>query len=136
MDRTNRAWTRSRAGLAVAAALTMVACGTAAPQSDESPGTTVAIRSFAFLPTQLTVDRGAEVTWTNGDDILHTVTTGAPGEQGVPGVSDDTPARADGILDHELDGEGATVSFTFEDPGTYPYYCAIHTGMTGVVVVG
>jgi plastocyanin len=30
---------------------------------------------------------------------------------------------------------GATFSFTFNNPGTFPYHCTIHTYMTGKVIV-
>ena len=41
----------------------------------------VAIRLFAYAPSTLTVPKGTTVTWTNGDDITHTVTVGAPGQK-------------------------------------------------------
>jgi plastocyanin len=28
-----------------------------------------------------------------------------------------------------------TFSFTFEKPGTYPYFCSVHAKMTGQVIV-
>lgn len=133
--------TMSRLALAAGGALVLAACGgppEPLPGGNEpvSGGAAeVSIRSFAFVPPRLVVDAGACVRWTNRDGILHTVTTGTAGEQGVPGVSEDTPARPDGMLDEQLKGMGAAVSFRFREPGTYAYYCAIHAGMTGTVVV-
>lgn len=96
---------------------------------------TVVIRSFEFRPTQIMVRAGVEVLWVNEDDILHTVTSGTAGEQGVPGVSEDLASSPDGLFDLELEGQGSTARFSFQEPGTYAYFCAIHSGMSGVVQV-
>ncbi|WP_082117914.1 cupredoxin family copper-binding protein [Pandoraea apista] len=79
----------------------------------------VHIDNFTFSPATLTVRAGTRVTWTNHDDEPHTVTS-----------SGNPRAFASGALD--TDG---TFSFTFDKPGTYPYYCVIHPHMTGVIVV-
>ena len=77
----------------------------------------VAIDNFAFGPTDLTVAVGTTVTWTNRDDIPHTV------------VSTDKVFKSK-VLDTD-----EKFSFTFSTPGTYPYFCSIHPKMTGKVVV-
>lgn len=79
----------------------------------------VHIQNFTFSPATLTVKSGTRVTWTNRDDEPHTVTS-----------SSNPRAFASSALD--TDG---TFAFTFDTPGTYPYYCAIHPHMTGVIVV-
>jgi plastocyanin len=108
----------------------------AAPAAADEPATTtVELRSFAFQPGRLEVEAGTTVEWTNDDDILHTVTSGTPAEQGVPGVTADTPPMPDGRFELALDGADASGRFTFETPGTYSYFCAIHTAMTAEVVV-
>ena len=99
-------------------------------------GETVTIEGIAYSPAELKVPAGTTVTWTNDDDVLHTVTSGRQAEQGVPGVSDGKDARPDGTFDGELDGAGTTFEFTFDEPGTYAYYCNVHVGMVGEVVVG
>lgn len=96
---------------------------------------TVMIQAFSFAPHQLDIALGTKVMWTNEDAITHTVTSGVPGRQGVPGVSKDRPAEPDGIFDFQLDGAGAMASFTFEDAGSFRYYCAIHAGMSGEIRV-
>ena len=83
---------------------------------------TAAIRVFQFQPGALEVRPGTRVTWTNQDDITHTVTSGTPGSP-------------DGRFDVPLDGKGATGGATFSAPGVYPYFCARHTSMRGEVVV-
>ena len=77
----------------------------------------VKIDNFSFGPTTLTVAVGTTVTWTNRDDIPHTV------------VSDDKVFKSK-VLDTD-----EKFSFTFTKPGTYPYFCSVHPKMTGKVVV-
>lgn len=135
-DRARRA--RVRCTILPVAALLLAACGSgAASQSEpaaEGPER-VAARNVAFAPRDIEVSAGDTVTWTNEDSIAHTVTSGRAGEQEVVGVSKGTAARPDGVFDGPLDRKDATFSFTFERPGTYSYYCAIHPPMTGTVVV-
>ncbi|MBN9150925.1 MAG: HcpC [Cryobacterium sp.] len=90
-----------------------------------------------FMPKDLTVKVGTTVTWQNGEAIGHTVTSGAWGEvneaTGVRGTQ--TP---DGRFDHALapkGQEGDTFSFTFTEPGVYPYYCKPHLTMNATVTV-
>ena len=105
--------------------------------STAAPATTeITLRSFEFRPAELRVEAGTTVTWRNEDDILHTATSGTVGEQGVPGVSEDTPAEPDGVFDIQLDGSGSTGTYTFRDAGTFAYFCEIHNGMSGTIRVG
>jgi plastocyanin len=86
----------------------------------------------AFRPEGITVTAGTKVTWTQVGDQPHSVS-----------ANDDTFDSAPdcGPLDVErCDQEGDTFSFTFEEPGEYPYYCRVHglpsgRGMTGTVTV-
>jgi plastocyanin len=77
----------------------------------------VKIDNFSFGPGTLTVPAGTTVTWTNRDDIPHTV------------VSDDKVFKSK-VLDTD-----EKFSYTFTKPGTYGYFCSIHPKMTGQVVV-
>ena len=77
----------------------------------------VKIDNFSFTPTTLTVAAGTTVTWTNSDDVPHTV------------VSDDKVFKSK-VLDTD-----EKFSYTFTKPGTYPYFCSVHPKMTGTVVV-
>ena len=83
----------------------------------------VNVKQFQFMPAELAVKAGTNVTWTNQDDILHTATSGA------------TPGSADGKFDGQMDGPGKSFSHAFDQPGRYPYFCSRHTSMTGTVVV-
>jgi plastocyanin len=76
----------------------------------------VHIDNFVFEPAQLTVKVGHTVTWTNRDDIPHTVVC------------------AGKFRSKTMDTDG-TFSFTFAAPGEYKYFCSLHPHMTGMVKV-
>ncbi|MDQ2682724.1 MAG: cupredoxin domain-containing protein, partial [Chloroflexota bacterium] len=75
----------------------------------------VDIVDFAFEPAMVTVAVGAEVTWTNVGPTAHSV-------------------RGDWADSNIMDA-GDEFSFTFEEPGTYEYICALHPAMTGTIEV-
>lgn len=133
---------RRLAVAAAASALTLLVggcTGGSEPAGDPKGGSRMAVevqvRLFEFRPGPLQIEPGTTVTWVNEDDILHTVTSGTAGSQGVPGVSDAIPARPDGTFEVELDGAGARAQVTFDRPGSFPYYCDVHFGMAGTVTV-
>lgn len=96
----------------------------------------VVVQNIAFMPESLTVLRGTEVTWTSADaNVRHTATSGVPGEREVPGVTPGTDAKTDGVFDGDLPDAGAEFSFTFDEAGTYPYFCEVHPSMTAEIVV-
>jgi plastocyanin len=94
---------------------------TAAPAADAKEAA-VTIKTFMFNPSSLPVQAGTTVTWTNEDQILHTATSG-------------TPEKADGTFAGPMDGAGTTFVFTFDNPGTFKYFCERHNTMTGEVIV-
>ena len=100
-----------------------------------SSGHEVAIKGVAFVPANIEVEAGTEVRWVNEDAVDHTVTSGIQREQGVPGVEEDKPARPDGTFDENLPKQGDVFTFTFDEPGTYSYYCDVHASMTGEITV-
>ena len=128
---------RSLAAALLLAAFT--ACGgdssTPQPASPRREAGDVTVEGLAFNPETLEVAVGTTVTWTNDDPVQHTVTSGVKGTQGAPGVSKGKADRPDGTFDGALDDRGATFAFTFDEPGTYEYFCRIHGGMTGTIVV-
>jgi amicyanin len=77
----------------------------------------VHIANFTFAQPAITVKRGSTVTWTNDDDIPHTV------------VAVDKSFKSK-VLD-----TGDRFSFTFAKPGQFAYFCSIHPHMTGKVIV-
>ena len=86
-------------------------------KAQQAPATEVKIDNFSFGPAAITVAAGTTVTWTNRDDIPHTV------------VADDKTFKSK-VLDTD-----EKFSYTFTKAGTYPYYCTIHPKMTGTIVV-
>ncbi len=78
----------------------------------------VSIQDFYFSPAQLTVEPGTTVQWVNQGTVLHNV------------ISTDGGPLASEVLQ-----TGGTYQFTFENPGTYTYYCSIHPAMTASVTV-
>lgn len=78
----------------------------------------VEIKDFGYTPQKITVKKGTTVTWTNQDSVAHTVT-----KEGSSGP------------DSELFGKGESYSYTFDEVGTFDYYCAPHPSMKGQVVV-
>ena len=95
----------------------------------------ITIRGVAFAPAEIQVEAGTEVRWMNEDSVDHTVTSGIQRKQGVPGVEEDKPPRPDGVFDERLPKQGDVFTFTFDEPGTFAYYCDVHAGMTGEITV-
>jgi plastocyanin len=77
----------------------------------------VSIDNFTFKAQVVTVKPGTTVTWTNGDDIPHTVVS------------------KDGVFKSKVLDTGDRFSFTFAKPGQFGYFCSLHPHMTGTIVV-
>ncbi len=77
----------------------------------------IRIADFNYDPERVTVDVGAELVWTNGDQAPHTATA-------------DDGSFDTGTLDQDDSGNA-----TFEQPGTYSYYCRFHPFMKATVEV-
>ena len=128
---------RLRLGTLTLTLVTAVACsaggaGTAAAPPAPAKASDVAIKGFLFSPARLDVAAGTTVTWTNGDNILHTATSGKAAKVDDLGRYTLTP---DATFDGTMDTSGKTFSFTFTGPGEYEYYCSRHNNMTGSVSV-
>ncbi len=118
-------------------ALLAPACSTSdRPGAQNDASARVDVVSISYQPETLQVSIGTEVTWTNMDEgVRHTVTSGRPGDGGVPGVSEGKPPRPDGVFDGDLPDASESFVFTFEEAGTYDYFCRVHPSMTARVVV-
>lgn len=81
-------------------------------------GGKVNISQMRFEPAVISIEAGETVTWRNGAGIPHTVSGRA------------ASGPESGTL-----SSGQVFSHTFDEPGTYEYYCALHPSMTGKVVV-
>lgn len=75
----------------------------------------VSIANFAFNPTTITVKIGTTVTWINDDPAPHTIIS---------------PTFTSNTLN-----TGDSFSYTFNQEGTFNYYCSIHPSMTGQIIV-
>jgi plastocyanin len=82
---------------------------------------TVRMEDNFFDPANITVEPGTTVTWVQSGSNPHTTTS------------------YDGLWDSGMigGGSGGTFSFTFDEPGTYEYFCIPHEalGMVGSVTV-
>lgn len=79
----------------------------------------IGIDNFTFKPAMLTVAVGTAVTWTNHDDIPHTIVVADPGQA---------------LKSPVLDTDNA-FTFTFVKAGIYKYFCSLHPHMQGTVSV-
>jgi plastocyanin len=101
-----------RAASIAALAVVLALCGTA-----HAEDTVTKIENFTFNPAEVTVKPGTTVTWTNADDIPHSV------------VENDTKFRS-----QPLD-TGESFSMTFTDAGEVGYFCGLHPHMKGKIIV-
>jgi len=105
-------------------AATLVAAGlmmsTVAAMTRAAPApaaAAVSIENFTFKNPVVTVKVGTTVTWTNADDIPHTVVSKT------------------GLFKSKVLDTGDRFSFTFAKAGQFGYFCSLHPHMTGTVVV-
>jgi len=89
--------------------------GTSVPGCEES--------NACYLPADITINAGDTVEWINVDTAAHTVTGGSPA---------DGPS---GVFDSSLVMASANYAFTFDDAGSYDYFCMVHPWMVGSVTV-
>ncbi len=75
-----------------------------------------------YIPFNVSISAGDEVTWSNDDTAAHTVTSGTPGS-------------SDGNFDSSLFMAGDTFSVTLDESGEYPYFCMVHPWMIGNISV-
>lgn len=73
---------------------------------------------YFFAATTVYVNVGDSVTWTNGTDVAHNVTSDSGSE-----------------LASDSFGQDKTFDHAFSTGGTFAYHCTIHTYMTGRVIV-
>jgi len=92
-----------------------VAEGSGVPGCDET--------NECFIPYEVSIAVGGEVIWSNVDSAAHTVTSGNPSDE------------PDGVFDSSLFMTGTTFSHTFDEAGTYEYFCMVHPWMKGIIQV-
>jgi plastocyanin len=116
----------------------LLACGGSSsptgPGGGGSSVTSVTIQDFSFSPATITVKAGTTVRWVNRGPSAHTATSDADAwDSGTLNA----PSGGDG---YGGGSAGGSFQFTFNQPGTYAYHCALHPpanfpGFTGSVVV-
>ena len=89
--------------------------GTSVPGCEET--------NECWSPADVTINVGDTVHWMNVDTVAHTVTGGSPAD-GPTGIFDSSLLMAD-----------AAFAFTFDEAGSYDYFCMVHPWMTGSVSV-
>lgn len=81
------------------------------------------IKNFAFMPSEIKIKKGDTVIWTNEDPEDHNVIS-------VPGSVSGNELNS-GTL-----SQNQTYSHTFNNTGTFEYYCSIHpSSMTKAKVI-
>src|SRR5712692_10706858 len=91
---------------------------TPAQQGAQVTGVThMNMQNFAYQMANIQVRAGTTVTWTNQDNVPHSVTF------------------KNGMKDSGLFYQGQSFSYTFNTPGTYQYYCSVHPYMVATVTV-
>ena len=111
MKRLNRRDFAVDFGLALVAAILLPVTNARADDNME-----IHIDNFVFQPAELKIKLGTTVTWTNRDDIPHTVVS------------------AGKFRSKTLDTDDK-FSFTFTNAGDYKYFCSLHPHMTGMIKV-
>ena len=77
----------------------------------------LAIQDFRFSPEDLTINAGTTVTWANNDAAVHDAT------------------ERDHSWNTELLSKGEAGEITFDEPGTFEYFCSIHPWMEASITV-
>jgi len=75
-----------------------------------------------YIPSLVVIEKGKQVTWVNEDSAFHSITSGyydAP-----------TDLFDSGHLD-----PFESYTLTFDETGTYDYFCTLHPWMKGQVIV-
>jgi plastocyanin len=90
------------------------------PVLDSPPSVTVRLQENRFRPARITVPAGTPVVWVNDEEdpsVEHNV------------ISRDYRWASDNFL------PGEAYEHAFDTPGVYRYFCDLHGGMVGQVIV-
>ena len=80
------------------------------------------VQDICYIPSSIVIEKGKQVTWVNQDSAFHSVTSGFYDEP--------TELFDSGHLD-----PFESFSLTFDESGTYDYFCTLHPWMKGQVIV-
>ena len=109
----------ARRALAFAGGGALSLCAASGMAQQAAAPNQIVIDNFAFAPAALTVSAGTPVTWINRDEEPHTV-MGTDPQAAFKSPALDTNDK---------------FTFAFAKPGTYKYFCTIHSHMVGTIVV-
>ena len=80
------------------------------------------ITDSCYVPSEITIDQGGEVTWSNDDSAFHSVTSGSYGDP-------------TGLFDSGYMDPGQKFTVLFDEKGNFDFYCTLHPWMKGRVIV-
>ncbi len=75
-----------------------------------------------YIPSEITISAGESVTWVNEDSAFHSVTSGFY----------DAPQN---LFDSGYMDPFESYTLTFDESGTFDYFCTLHPWMEGQVIV-
>jgi len=75
-----------------------------------------------YIPSNIVIEKGKQVTWVNEDSAFHSVTSGF--------YENPTELFDSGHLDPY-----ESYTLTFDESGTFDYFCTLHPWMKGQVIV-
>ena len=75
-----------------------------------------------YIPSLIVIEKGKQVTWVNEDSAFHSITSGYY----------DTPTD---LFDSGHLDPFESYTLTFDETGTYDYFCTLHPWMKGQVIV-
>lgn len=81
-----------------------------------------------YAPASITVKKGQPVTFVNDDFVIHTATS-------TDAAPQDAEPAATGLFDTGILAHGEEKAVTFDQEGTYNYFCQVHPYMRGTVTV-
>ncbi len=87
------------------------------PKAVAAASGSVAIADFSFAPATITINEGDTVTWTNNGPTPHSATAD------------------NGSFDTGIFPAGQSRTHTFNEAGSFSYFCTPHPNMRGTVVV-
>ena len=80
------------------------------------------IEDICYIPSNIVVEKGKSVTWLNEDSSFHSVTSGFYPEPS-------------GLFDSGHLDPYESYTLSFDDLGTYDYFCTLHPWMKAQVIV-
>jgi plastocyanin len=80
------------------------------------------VEDICYIPSTIVVEKGKSITWINEDSSFHSVTSGFYGEP-------------TGLFDSGYLDPYQSYTLSFDEFGTYDYFCTLHPWMKAQVIV-